>query len=204
MSPREDFRTGLHEIVNSTEGLAGRIFDRVVVNLIILSILIFSFETLPNLPIVLQPPFAFAEAILTVVFTLEYLLRIFVAPKRKQYIFSFYGLIDLLAVIPFYFSTGIDLLALRAFRLLKLVRYTSAVFVFRKAMRFAKGQLITFGFVTLVFLFISSAVMYAFEHRAQPGEFRSLFDSLWWVIESLLRIDFGYRGIYPVTLAGRV
>ena len=113
-------------------------------------------------------------------------------------------LIDLLAVIPFYFSTGIDLLVLRAFRLLKLVRYTSAVIVFRKAMRFAKGQLITFGFLTLVFLFISSAVMYASEHRAQPGEFRSLFDSLWWVIESLLRIDLGYRGIYPVTLAGRV
>ena len=204
MPPVERIRTSLYEVVNQTDRLAGRIFDRVVVSLILLSILIVSLETLPNLPALWQLKFAYVETTLTVLFTLEYALRVFVAPKRTQYIFRFYGLVDLLAVVPFYFSAGVDLLALRAFRLLKLVRYTSAVVVFSKAMKFAKGQLLTFGFATLVVLFISSAVMYAFEHRAQPDQFRSLFDSMWWVIENLLRINMGYRDMQPATVGGNI
>ena len=200
----EAFRARLSGTVHDTETTAGRVFDRVVISLIIVSIVSFSIETSPDLPSSMRPFLAYSEAIITILFTLEYGLRIYVAPKKIQYIFSFYGLIDLLAILPFYIATGIDLRALRAFRLLKVVRYTHAIMTFAKALSVAKGQLITFGFATLLMLFISSAIIFTLENQADADQFRSVLESLWWVIESLLRIDMGYRDMHPITTGGKV
>ena len=106
-------------------------------------------------------------------------------------------------MIPFYFSAGVDLLALRAFRLLKLVRYSQAFTVFAQAMKVAKGQLIAFGFTTLILDFYLIRRHLRSEHGAQPEQFVSVFESLWWVIENLLRINMGHRDIQPVTVAER-
>ena len=75
----------LYDIVNSTQYRAGRIFDRAVVSLIVMSILLFSFETLPDLPSALRPFLSYSEGVITILFTVEYALRVFVAPKKRAY-----------------------------------------------------------------------------------------------------------------------
>jgi voltage-gated potassium channel len=142
------------------------------------------------------------------VFTLEYLLRIYVADSKPRFIFSFFGIIDLLAIIPFYLSFGIDLRSLRAlrflrlFRILKLVRYNKAMNHFTSAIKSAKEEILLFVFITLILIYFSAVGIYYFENEAQPEHFTSIFDSLWWAIITLTTV--GYGDVYPITVGGKV
>lgn len=143
-----------------------------------------------------------------VIFTLEYLARIYVADKKFKFIFSFFGLIDLFAILPFYLSFGVDLRSLRLlrmfrlFRLLKLVRYNRALRVFTQAMIAAKEQIILFMVITLILIYFSAVGIYYFENEAQPEHFSSVFESLWWSIVTLTTV--GYGDVYPITVGGRI
>ncbi len=123
----------IRRIVEQRDTIAGRIFDYVIQSLVVISLISFSIETLPGLRPETKHLLRQIEVFTIAVFTLEYLLRITVAEKRLKYILSPFGLIDLTAILPFYISTGIDLRAIRAFRLLrlfrtlKLVRYSDAL-----------------------------------------------------------------------------
>ncbi len=106
------------DIVQRSDTTPGRIFDGVVVGLIVVSVITLSMDTLPNLSPFARTVFDASEVIIVGLFTLEYCLRVATAAKRFRYIFSFYGIIDLAAVIPFYLSLGaLDLRALRIARL---------------------------------------------------------------------------------------
>jgi len=198
----------LKTIILRSDTKAGRAFDITIQILIILSLISFSLETLPNLSEQIYSIFNTIETVIVMIFSIEYVLRILVAEKRLAYIFSFYGLIDLLAILPFYLSTNISLQTLRIlrllrlFRILKLTRYNAAINRISKAIYLAKEELVLFTVITLMLLYISAVGIYHFEHAAQPDNFKSIFDSLWWAVATLTTV--GYGDVYPITIAGRI
>ena len=112
----------IKSIVEENTTFAGRMFDLVCQFLIVVSLISFSVDTLPNLTLETRRLLRYIEIGTVGVFTLEYLLRIIVADHKLKFIFSFFGIIDLLAILPFYLTTGIDLRSIRAVRLLRLFR----------------------------------------------------------------------------------
>jgi voltage-gated potassium channel len=202
------WQTRLRDIVESRETPAGRIFGYAIRTLIVLSLVAFSIETLPNLPSSFRRLLARFEILTVAIFTVEYALRILAARRRLRFIFSFYGLIDLLAILPFYVTQGIDLRSLRAFRFLrllralKLVRYSSSVQRLHTALSLVREDLVLFFCVALMLLYFSGVGIYFFEHEAQPDRFASIFHSLWWAVATLTTV--GYGDIYPITLGGRL
>ena len=180
----------------------------IIATLILFSTVCFSLETLPNLRPLTREFLYYSEVVVVAIFTAEYLYRVHVAKNRLKFIFSFYGLVDLLAILPFYLATAVDLRTqrlvrlLRLARLLKLVRYHRAIARLGKAFMLAREELIIFTVGTLIFLYLAAVGIYYFENSAQPDKFRSIFDSLWWAVTSLTTV--GYGDIYPITVGGRV
>lgn len=113
-------RLRLREVVESAETRAGRIFDWAVVTLILVSLATFSIDTIPDLPDAVRQTLRATEIFIVVLFLFEYLLRIWVAEKRLGYVFSFYGVIDLVAFLPSLIALGVDLRSLRSFRLVRV------------------------------------------------------------------------------------
>ncbi|MBD2859596.1 ion transporter [Spongiibacter sp. KMU-158] len=175
--------------------------------LILFSVLCFSLETLPDLSPAMTAFLKYAEMVVVVLFTLEYLIRLALTKKRLKFVFSFYGLIDLLAILPFYLAFAVDLRTLRLLRLLrlarilKLARYNKALQRFTTALYLAKEELIIFTMASFVVLYLAAVGIYHFEHAAQPEVFRSIFDCLWWAVSTLTTV--GYGDIYPITTGGR-
>jgi voltage-gated potassium channel len=195
-------------IVQRSDTFVGRIFDAVVLILIIYSIITLSVETLPDLSSASRALLRVSEIIVTLLFTAEYVLRVATSPSKRQYILSFYGIVDLLSILPFYLSLGIDLRALRAFRLfrvfriLKLTRYSQAMTRFSKALALAREEAILFMLATGILLYLSAVGIYYFEHEAQPETFQSILHSLWWAVATLTTV--GYGDVYPVTADGKI
>ena len=198
----------LRQIVDGSDTKASRIFDISVQVLIIISLIEFSVETLPDLSTLTRQVLAYVEAITVGFFTLEYVLRIVAAERKFRFIFSFFGIIDLLSILPFYLAIGFDFRSLRAlrlfrlFRILKLVRYSTAIRRFHCALMIAKEELVLYLILTVLLLFLSATGIYYCEREAQPEEFSSVFHSLWWVVATLTTV--GYGDIYPVTTGGRL
>jgi voltage-gated potassium channel len=198
----------IKSIVEENTTFSGRLFDLVIQCLIVISLISFSVETLPNLTPEARRLLRYIEAGTVAVFTLEYLLRIIVADHKLKFIFSFYGMIDLVAILPFYIATGLDLRSIRAvrllrlFRMFKLVRYSKAVQRFHRAFLIAREELILFFCVACMLLFFSSVGIYYFENDAQPEAYSSVFQSMWWAIVTLTTV--GYGDVYPITTGGRV
>ncbi|MEX0722764.1 MAG: ion transporter [Gracilimonas sp.] len=198
----------LKQIVENSNTKAGKVFDLTIQFLIIYSLITFSISTIPDLSEGLLQ-FLFISQIITVgIFTIEYLLRIYVADKKLDYIFSFYGIIDLLAILPFYLAIAIDLRAirivrlLRLFRLLKIARYSEALKRYRIAFKDIKEELVIFLSATCFLIYISAVGIYYFENSVQPEAFKSIFHSLWWAVATLTTV--GYGDIYPITVGGKV
>lgn len=198
----------ISEIVWKSDTAAGRAFDLIVVALIVYSMITLSIETLPKLSDTSAQLLRISEIVVTLLFTGEYILRVAASEKKFEYIFSFYGIIDLLAIIPFYLSLGVDMRGLRAFRLfrifrvLKIARYSKAMNRFGKALVLAREEAVLFMLVTAILLFLSAVGIYYFEHQAQPENFKSIPHSLWWAVATLTTV--GYGDVYPVTAGGRV
>ncbi len=176
--------------------------------------LTFSIGTLPNIPIKAAAFLDASDYVVFGLFTIEYALRIATAPSKRKYLFGFYGVLDLLALAPFYLTVvlglavGLELEAVRIFRLfgaiqlLRLVRYTGAARRFRLALALAKEELVLVLTVVAVLLFVSSVGIYYFEHEKQPEKFGSVLHSMWWAIVTLTTV--GYGDVYPITAAGRI
>lgn len=176
--------------------------------LVVLNMIAFAFETLPTLAPEWRTALWYFEVFSVAVFTIEYGFRLWLARPRWKYVTSFYGIVDLLAILPFYLMLAFDLRSLRAFRLLrlfrmfKLVRFTQAAHRFRRAFAIAREDLVLFGVVALIVLYLAAVGIYHFEHDAQPEKFTSVFDSLWWAVVTLTTV--GYGDIYPITAGGRL
>ena len=198
----------IKQIVEQDDTAGGRAFNVLIYSLILVSIVTFSIETLPDLDKGIRDVLSVVEIVTVIVFTLEYMLRLYVADKKFRYVFSFYGIIDLAAILPFYVLSGVDLRSLRTFRMLrlfrvlKLLRYSKAMHRFSRAFTIAKEEMVLFGVVTILLLYLSAVGIYYFENKAQPEAFSSVFHSLWWAVATLTTV--GYGDVYPITLGGKL
>lgn len=198
----------IKSIVEINDNKVSRSFGFFIQALILLSVITFSIETIPNLKPRTRIVLKVIEWFSVIVFSIEYILRIYVADSKPKFVFSFFGIIDLLAILPFYLSFGVDLRSLRAlrflrlFRILKLVRYNRAMNHFTRAIKSAKEEILLFLFITLILIYFSAVGIYYFENQAQPEHFTSIFDSLWWAIITLTTV--GYGDVYPITVGGKV
>lgn len=199
--------------------LSSRIFDRMIATLIVLSVSVV-FATTFDLSKPVLDVLLWIEHIASIVFTIEYLLRIWTADlkypeysplkARLHYMISGMAVIDLIAILPFWlpmFLPG-SLLGVRAIRLvrllriLKLNRYSEAMAGIGDVIREKRREILgSFFFVGLLML-VSSLVIYAAEHDAQPKAFKNAFSGLWWAVATLSTV--GYGDIYPVTVTGRI
>lgn len=198
----------LKQIIEQSDTRSGKVFDYVIQAMIILSLVSFSIETLPDLSADSRKILKAIEIICIAVFTVEYIARITVATNKPAFIFSFFGIIDALAILPFYLATGLDLRSIRSFRLLRLVRimklarYNAAAKRFHRAFIIAKEEIVLFLFASLIVLYLAAVGIYHFENPAQPEKFSSIFHSLWWAVTTLTTV--GYGDMYPVTAGGRL
>lgn len=198
----------IRQVIDNTENTSGKVFTFSIQFLIIVSLVTFSIDTLPNVSPRTKELLRLIEVVTVVIFSLEYLLRLLVAEKIFRFVFSFYGLVDLAAILPFYIASGLDLRAVRIFRLLRLLRilkllkYNQAINRFSRALVIAKEELILFGMVAGILLYLSAVGIYYFEHGAQPEQFKSIFHSLWWAVTTLTTV--GYGDMYPITAGGRL
>ncbi len=188
--------------------------ELVMIALVILSVTLMVLETLPELAH-LAEVFAALDAVLLLVFVVEYLLRIALAERRRGYILGFYGIIDLLAILPGVLHLllpavtvlrGIRVIRLvrmlRILRLLKLARYSNAVGRFRLALLTIREELALFSGAALVFALFFSFLIYEAERHTQPHYYTSVPATLWWVVISLTSV--GYGDGYPLTTTGRL
>ena len=187
---------------------AGKVFDIIINTLIFISIIDFSIGTIPTLSPAFHDFIYILEVIIVIIFTMEYFLRIYVSTHPFKYIFSFYGIIDLLAFLPFYLAAGLDFRSVRIFRffrlirIFKLFRYTKAINRYRKAFSLIKVELTIFVIAALFLIYLASVGIYYFENEAQPDKFSSIFDCMWWAIVTLTTI--GYGDLYPITVGGKI
>ena len=191
----------LKRIVEDNDTKRGRVFDFTVQGLIVLSLVTFSIETLPELSSATRRFLRFVEVGTVVIFTLEYVLRVIVADRKLRFVFSFFGIVDLLSVLPSYVASGVDLRSMRAFRLLrlfrafKIVRYNKAIRRFHQALLIAREEIVLYLLVTLLLMYFAAVGIYYFERDAQPEAFSSVFHALLWSIVTLTTV--GYGDVYP-------
>jgi voltage-gated potassium channel len=163
--------------------------------------------------------FYWFEIFSVLIFTVEYILRVWTAnciPKYKKpfsgnvkFIFSPLAIIDLLAILPFYLPfVGIDLRLLRMlrifriFRLFKIARYVEALSFIRKVFKRKKEELVISLIFTLFLLLVASSLMYYVENESQPDHFSSIPETMWWGIATLTTV--GYGDVYPITPSGKI
>ena len=211
----------IFEVIQPAEDgkLASRIFDCFIMFLIMVSVVSIFLITF-SIPAKLVHFLGIFEKISIIIFTLEYLLRIwtsdFLFPEEKRlsalrkYVFSGMAIIDLLAILPFYLPMllPIKLLGLRAFRLVRLLRicklsrYSESLASIGIVFKSKAKDIVASFFVVLLLLVVASLLIYYAEHDAQPDSFKNAFSGLWWAVATLTTV--GYGDIYPVTVCGRI
>lgn len=200
-------RLYLREIVDRQDILSGKIFDFSIQLLVLLSLAAFTLSTMPRLSEQTYITLAKIERLCLLIFVFEYALRVFVTRYPLRYIFSFYGLIDLIAVLPFLITAGSDTLFMRALRLLrvfrifKLLQFNPVLKRAGLALKLAKAELIVFTALAIVIMYLAAVGIYYFESVAQPEKFSSIPHSFWWAVITLTTV--GYGDMYPITAGGK-
>jgi voltage-gated potassium channel len=203
------FRQKIHIIVHGTNTVAGRLFDLILLGLILLSVLLVMLETVQDFNQKYHEYLVFLEWVITILFTIEYILRVISINKPFRYIFSFYGIIDLIAVLPMYltfFFVGTSILTivrslrlLRLFKILNHPKFSSQSVQLKKAMLASKGKIIVFLYFVLISTIIIGSIMYVVEGK--ESGFTSIPMSIYWTIVTLTTV--GYGDISPVTPLGQ-
>ncbi len=203
-------REKLYEIIFEADTRSGKFFDLLLIFLIFASIIIVLLESVPGNSQETTALLQGAEWVITILFTIEYFLRIWVVQKPSAYIFSFYGVIDFLAILPSYVGlllAGTHMLIifrslrlLRVFRVLKLTRYVQESSKLWLALRASRKKISVFLFFILIMVTILGTIMYIIENPYNPG-FSSIPRSIYWAIVTLTTV--GYGDIAPVTVVGQ-
>ena len=205
----DDFRKKLHTTIYEADTPAGRFFDLFLLVIILISVIAVMLESVASIKIRYGYELAVIEWIVTIFFTIEYIARIFAVNKPFRYIFSFYGIVDLLATLPKYIGllfpgSGV-LLAIRAirllriFRILKLVHFVGASNQLVAALKTSRAKIAVFLFSVLVLCVIFGTLMYMIE--GPEHGFTSIPVSIYWTIVTLTTVGFG--DITPETPFGQ-
>ncbi len=209
LSPIQTLRNRLHEIIFEADTPAGKAFDVALIVIILLSVLVVMLDSVNRIHNHYATLFNNLEWIFTFLFTVEYLLRLFCVKRPFKYATSFFGVIDLLAVIPTYLSLLLPgshylivirvLRVLRIFRVLKLVQYLSEATLLTRALRASRRKITVFLFTVLVLVVIIGSLIYVIEGEAHG--FTSIPRSIYWAIVTLTTV--GYGDISPQTPLGQ-
>lgn len=202
-------RSKLHEIIYEADTPLGKLFDIVLIIMILISTLVVMLETVPDLNDLYAEEFKTIEWVITVFFTVEYILRIVSVRRPLKYILSFYGLIDLISTIPLYLSyviSGTHILVtlrslrlLRIFRILKLVKFIGEASRIGKALKSSREKILVFILAIVIASVILGTIMYMVE--GEESGFESIPRSIYWTIVTLTTV--GYGDIAPVTTLGQ-
>ena len=203
------FRQRTKVVIYGTNTASGRLFDLVLLGVILISVVIVMFETVKDFDTKYHKELIILEWVITIFFTLEYLLRIISLKKPLKYIFSFYGIIDLIATLPIYFSSffvGTSILTVvRALRLLCLFKILSHPQFSRQsthlkeALIASRGKILIFIYFILISSIIIDSVMYVV--KGEEGGFTSIPISIYWTIVTHTAV--GYGDISPITPLGQ-
>lgn len=204
------FRRKAKLVIFGTTTRSGKLFDIVLLTLILLSVVFVMIDTTDVLTRGQHRFLLACEWIITILFTIEYLLRVWIVDKKHEYIFSFYGIIDLLAVLPMYLSlfiSGAPVLAvvralrlLRVFRILNLASFTNQSAELGHAIKASRTKILVFIYFVLVSTVLAGTLMYVIE--GEENGFTSIPVSIYWCIVTLTTVGFG--DITPGTPLGRV
>lgn len=195
-------------ILDGTHPRLGRSVAFALDGLIVLSALAIAVETVPGLPRGWQFTLQVFEDVIIFVFASEYMVRLLSAPRKRDYALSFWGIIDLLAWLP---ALLLFLPATQAIRVLRLVRLLRLIKLFdtapalhRLATAFGRvrAELVVWGVLSALLLYVAAVGIYVFENPAQPEVFSSIPAALWWSVVSFTTV--GYGDMFPITPGGRI
>jgi voltage-gated potassium channel len=205
----EKYREKLHTIIYEADTPAGKLFDIVLLCLILISVIAVMLESVATIKMVYGHELAVIEWIITLLFTFEYIARIIAVRQPLKYIFSFYGIIDLMATLPRYIGlifpgTGVlisirAIRLLRVFRILKLTHYVGAADQLINALKHSRVKIAVFLFGVFVVCIFMGTLMYLVE--GPESGFTSIPVAIYWTIVTLTTVGFG--DITPITPLGQ-
>lgn len=206
---KRDWKFKLHEIIYGTHTPAGKLFDIVLLVIILYSVIIVMLESVPRFDDNYHTFLDVSEWVVTILFTIEYVLRIICIKRPSKYIFSFFGIIDFLSTIPKYLSylvVGSQYFAalralrlLRVFRILKLVRFVGESNNLVRALSASRTKIFIFVFFVMIISILLGTIMYLVE--GPEHGFNSIPHSVYWTIVTLTTV--GYGDISPETGLGQ-
>ncbi len=200
----------IHEVIFESDTRAGKNFDIALLFTIVLSVMVVIVETIPAIHAKYHEIFTIAEWIFTILFTIEYLLRLYAVKKPIVYVFSFYGVVDLISILPtylslFYYGSQYLLVIralrlLRVFRIFKLSHFLSGQDIIMRAIRASMHKILVFLTAIVIIVTIIGAIMYVVESSVNPG-FSSIPQGIYWAVTTLTTVGFG--DITPHTALGK-
>ena len=187
----------------------GSVFTGIIQFLILVSAIVFLIES-DREQLEVDPyktHFVVLDVVFLTLFSIEYILRVYIEPRKRDFIFSFYGIVDLLAILPsLVLVPGFRVLRvlrfLRVFRLFKATRFILAVDRMTAALRQIYQEIIALVILSLMLVYLSACGIHYFERSVQPEKFGSILDSMWWAVVTLTTV--GYGDAFPVTAGGKV
>ena len=209
--PTNSWRKRIHEIIYEADTKAGKKFDILLLITIIISVILVVLESVETINLKYSVFLNLCEWVITILFSLEYIMRIICVKKPLKYIFSFYGIIDLLSTIPKYISLFIvgtqpiatlrALRLMRVFKILKMNRFIGASTNFRRLLIASRAKIIVFLLFIIILSIILGTIMYLIEGNLNNG-FENIPKSIYWAIVTLTTV--GYGDIVPSTTLGQV
>ncbi len=203
-------RENIHRIIFGTDTRAGKLFDVVLIVVILASVAAVMMDSVASISARYGEWLYWLEWGFTLLFTAEYLVRIHVSPRPREYITSFYGVVDLLSVVPTYLAVFVSgasylliirlLRVLRIFRVLKLARYSQEAQLLLRAINAARRKILVFFSAVLVLSIVFGSLMFLVE--GPEHGFTSIPKSIYWTIVTITTV--GYGDITPQTVLGQL
>jgi len=209
---RRPWQKKLHDIIFEAETPAGRWFDEFLLVAIVLSIVVVMLDSVPSINEKHHNKLLIAEYCFTALFTIEYILRLMAVRRKRAYALSFYGIIDLLAILPTYLiilfpqAHGAAIIRalrlMRIFRVLKLARFVAEASLLQDIIVRSREKMIIFLSGVFIIVVLAGTLIYELEHKIEEATISSIPEGVYWAIVTLTTV--GYGDFVPHTVAGKI